>query len=527
MAELEWSPGTGAEVWAMLRGADVGDLATVRELVECRPALVNCCFAYRTPLHFAVREGRLEVAAYLLGQGADAVNMVDGDGFLRMARERHHDALVRLLEAHLLDKFGICPEGAEMAAAMRAGDVARALQVPGLLAVADQRGNRAIHWAVLLRRIDWVDALLELGAGLETQRPDGARPLQLVNGDYHFRGWRDVDAESAATPEEMLRHLLVRGAEMDICTASYLGDAARVKQLLAEDPGRANRTVDYVTYYLGSGSPLRNAAARGRKEVVEILLAAGADPNLREEGIAPRGAALYEAAAAGWHDIARLLLRHGADPNAAVESSADCLSRAIQNKDERMIELLRSYGARRPIHLIAYYGDTEALAAMREIPADPGAVASAAENGHDEFVRMILARWPQIASDVHCAGAKTRELTEYLFAAGMNPSHRDWQGATPLHEQAGRGDLRNAELYLHHGAELEARDDEWRSRPLGWAAREGKLDMVDFLLQHGALAAHPDDEDWATPLAWAESRGHQAVASRLREAIKPEFRPGS
>ena len=247
----------------MRQGSDAGDLVTVSELVERRPALVNCSFAFRTSLHSAVREGQLEVAAYLFTNGADAVNRAVGDGFRRMARERHHHAPVRRRETHLRETFCICPDGAEMAAAMRAGDFARALQVPGLSAVADQCGNRAIHWAVLRRRIDWVATLLEMGAVLETQRPDGARTLQLVKGGYRFRGWRGVDAESAATPEEMLRQLLVRGAEKDICTAPYLGDARRVKQLLAEDPGQANRTADDVTHAAQCG---RARTQRGRRD---------------------------------------------------------------------------------------------------------------------------------------------------------------------------------------------------------------------------------------------------------------------
>ena len=126
------------------RGGD--DLATERDLSERKPTLVNCNFAYRTRLHFAVREGRLDATAYLLTHGADAVNIVIGYGFVRMALERRHDALVRLLEARLRDHFGICPEGETTAAALRGG-----------------------LWAVPLRRIDWVDALLERGPGLETQ----------------------------------------------------------------------------------------------------------------------------------------------------------------------------------------------------------------------------------------------------------------------------------------------------------------------------------------------------------------------
>ena len=42
-----------------------------------------------------------------------------------------------------------------------------------------------------------------------------------------------------------------------------MGDLDRVRELLDQDPSLANRVSGYVTYYLGSGSPLRNAAANG------------------------------------------------------------------------------------------------------------------------------------------------------------------------------------------------------------------------------------------------------------------------
>ena len=43
------------------------------------------------------------------------------------------------------------------------------------------------------------------------------------------------------TFEEAVEHLRACGANCDICTAAYIGDIARVRQLLDEDPALANR----------------------------------------------------------------------------------------------------------------------------------------------------------------------------------------------------------------------------------------------------------------------------------------------
>src|SRR5262249_51553342 len=151
------------------------------------------------------------------------------------------------------------------------------------------------------------------------------------------------------TPAEVLGHLRARGAYVDICTAASIGDLSRVQKLLDEDPSLANRVSEYVTYYIGSGAPLKNAAARGHLEVVKLPLERGADPNLPEEGFAPHGHALFSAVYNGHYEIAKLLLDHGPSPSPPVESSADALSIAIRNSDQRMVELLCSYGSSRSV----------------------------------------------------------------------------------------------------------------------------------------------------------------------------------
>jgi len=297
-----------------------------------------------------------------------------------------------------------------------------------------------------------------------------------------------------------------------------MGNLDRVRELLDQDALLANRVSDYNSYYLGCGSPLRNAAARGHIEIVKLLLERGADPNLPQEHIAPRGHALYSAVYNGHHEIARLLLEKGAWPNAAVESSADALSIAIRNSDQKMIELLASYGAARPVHLLAYYGDIQTAAAVfaanPALADDADALANAAGEGHEAFVRLMLRYQPDLASRT-AIGAKTRELTGLLFEHGMNPSRPNWLGITPLHRFAQKGDLENAALFIDHGADLNARDEDIRSTPLAWAARSGKVPMVELLLSRGAKASLPGDPPWATPLAWATRRGHVQVVELL------------
>jgi ankyrin repeat protein len=114
--------------------------------------------------------------------------------------------------------------------------------------------------------------------------------------------------------------------------------------------------------------------------------------------------------------------------------------------------------------------------------------------------------------------AQPRALAEFLFERGMNASHSDWLGITPLHQFARRGDVENATLFLDHGADLHARDEDACSTPLGWAAKFGQAKMTELLLARGAAPNLPDDPPWARPLAWAERRGHNDVAAILRQA---------
>ena len=517
---LMWSAGTGTAVWEMFCACIAGDLVKVRGLVEKDPAIVRCHYHYRKPLYFAVRENRVEVAAFLLERDPDPTGLAVNDSLLDIARDRGCAEMTTLLETKLSERHGASSKGEPIAAAIRAHDLAQVRAIldasPELVQAGDTRGNQPIHWAVMTRQLDVIDELLARSADINAKRTDGARPIQLTNGDYHHRGWRDVPKDYPTSPRAVLDHLRTHGAFCDLCTAAHIGDLARVKELLDQDPSLANRPSDYVTYYACSGTAIRNAAAAGHLEIVKLLLERGADPNLPEEGIAPRGHALYSAATNGHFEVAKLLLEHGAYPNAEVESSADTLSRVISNGDQKMLDLLCSHGAARAVHLLAHYDDLQTAAAVfaanPALADDPGALGSAAS---EAFVRLMLRYVPDLPTRVSVV--KSREVNELLFAHGMNPSRPDWLGITPLHELARKGNVEAAGLFLDHGADLHARDEDICSTPLGWAAKFGQKQMVEFLLQRGAKPNLPDDPSWATPLAWATRRGHAEIVELLSE----------
>jgi ankyrin repeat protein len=455
--KLLWSAGRGTDVWALMRASAAGDLDTVRALITSDPSLARAHYAYRKPLYFAVRENRLDVARFLLEHDRNPLDLWIDDSPLEIARDRGYAEMERMLAGTLETKFNASPKGEPIAAALREHDLRRMCELldrePDLLTKGDRRSNQPIHWATMTRQLDAIDELLRRGADINARRMDSGLPVHLANGDYFYRGWRDVPANWPTTAAQVMAHLKSRGAYIDLTTACHTGDIERVRELLRQDASLANRVGDRLGYYLGAGAPLSNAAAVGRMDIVQLLLDHGADPNLPEEQIAPKGKALYSAVYNGHYEIAKLLLERGAHPNPPVESSGDALWISREwRPDKRMEQLLLSYGAK-----------------------------PAPEHTDED--------WPT--------------------------SEGNWLRITPLHQAARRGDLKEATQLIEAGADLTARDEHLRSTPLAWAAKFGQVEMVKFLLKNGAPKSLADDPSWATPLAWARRRGHEEIARLL------------
>jgi len=100
------------------------------------------------------------------------------------------------------------------------------------------------------------------------------------------------------------------------------GDAAKLRAMVEENPAIATARDDE------GETLLFHAAARGKADVAELLLAKGADPNAsNERGVTP----LHVAAQKGHAAVAKVLLARGANPNARTKEGATPLHAAADH----------------------------------------------------------------------------------------------------------------------------------------------------------------------------------------------------
>ena len=551
---LEWNMGVGRQVRATLVAAMDGNLAALRNLIEADPTLVDCNVRYREPLYFAVGNNHLDCARFLVDNGAE-VTYRSGDRThqrpIERVLDRGFNEIADLLKAAVEGQCNCLyiDEGETLAEYIRQRDLDKVIAHlnchPEHIRACDERGNVPIHWAVLTMNMPMVRSLLDRGADINATRPDGARPIDLVFGDYFFRR-RDVPPEALSENRVMLGYLLAHGAVYDLRTAASIGDTEEVRRQIAADPQVVHRLPEYFTWY--TGTALCNATLSGRNDIVHVLLDAGANPNQPEPGLAPRGSALIGAASQGNEELVRLLLAHGADPNGGVESSGNPCGRAV---NEKVRQLLVEAGGRFeeydnlggiPTSLleqmygyvpVRYFVDNHDATGLRTcLGESPERAVEAFEYvlGIRELMEVCLEVDPGLYEKatpdmvVNLADTPGFEEETARMARAVDLNKPNWLGRTVLHhiasgERSARvsGNLEIAQLLVRHGARLDLSDQDYSSTALGWAARTGQSEMVEYLLSDGAPLNAPFE--WATPLAWARRRNHPDIVNILEAAM--------
>ncbi len=302
--------------------------------------------------------------------------------------------------------------------------------------------------------------------------------------------------------------------------AAFAGAVPKVKMLLA-----AGALPDLRQE--GRYTPLMYAAWEGHTEVVRLLLEAGARPEavVGEEGgrrlptpyvlkenewpledEASEGmSALHFAAGRGHADIVRLLCKAGAAPDAIPENPSIAIS---------------------PLGLAVGSGSTETVKALLEAGANPNVATAefsplqrAVAIRSREMVRLLLAHGaspnavagevPPLHVAVHLPSA---ELVRLLLAAGADANAVEAAyGGNALHHARILGHAEIEKLLRRAGA-----TDEWPphgGKLLGLAVSEKRMDMVQELLPLVEDVNAPVGKMEYTPLMYAAHSG-------LPEAVK-------
>ncbi|CAG9789801.1 unnamed protein product [Diatraea saccharalis] len=226
------------------------------------------------------------------------------------------------------------------------------------------------------------------------------------------------------------------------------------------------------------------AALRGR--VTELLVSAGAGVNAADLW---RFTPLHEAAAKGKADIVRLLLKHGADPTRRNRDGLTPLQ-LVRTGDSDTADALRGDAA---LLDAAKRGDAPRARSMCTLIVDSCHVTFSGYNNLEVAEALLEAGAAVSARDkgglvpLHNAASYGHlELAALLLRAGTPPNAADRWGFTPLHEAAHKARTQLCALLLAHGADPYLKNQE------GQTALElaGAADVRSLLQDAMTGAAH-------------------------------------
>ena len=372
----------------------------------------------------------LEVARVLVERGAD-VNNVGWDGNNNLCApitlaswEGGLDMMRLLLDA------GADVSGAHGVAALETAASHNNIDRYNLL---EEYGAPVSAWSLVeMGLTDRIIQLVERDPGLLTQRDDNGYTLLQT-----------AVARGSSNPalmesgREIVRALVRSGAEMDAFTAAAMNAVDSLSRILTRDPGAADSRLANGT------NPVCFAAWSGSHQALEMLLKAGADPNVSYgNAMSPlRRAAFYDDT-----ESCRLLLEHGAVPSDLAMNAA-----AWRNKDPECVKLLLDYGGNpNPAHddfgainWAAWEAQTEAVKALLDRGADPNHRAPAwAGAGPLHFAAFAGSRAPT---------ERVTGTVTALLDAGSDINLTDENGSTPLDAAIDRENHTAADLLREHG----------------------------------------------------------------------------
>ncbi|MCC6695463.1 MAG: ankyrin repeat domain-containing protein [Candidatus Hydrogenedentes bacterium] len=171
---------------------------------------------------------------------------------------------------------------------------------------------------------------------------DRPRLLDLLRNQPELMAKRSENGESPLLyaayrgHRDLVEVLIEFGAEPDIFEAATLGDVTRVSRILKGDASQARALS-------GDGwTALHLAAHFDQREAALLLLDRGANVNASssDTSLAPRNTPLHAACASSRYEMALMLLENGANPDAAQANGMTPLHIAAAGPNPAIVQLL-------------------------------------------------------------------------------------------------------------------------------------------------------------------------------------------
>ncbi|HIJ73886.1 MAG TPA: hypothetical protein HPP83_07275 [Candidatus Hydrogenedentes bacterium] len=513
--------------------------ALVKLLLAHSPALDAADCDGRTPLHAAAEAGYTKVTEILLDAGAD-VNFTArcdiSEGYalcgypptrvsqgptlesgltpLHLAARQSHLAAVRLLLSRGADPNGTTETGwTPLHLAVRACD--------GALSTPPNSSKDAV-----------VELLISRGADVNVRDPRGLTPLLRATGEWKWpvagllvEKGADVRASLPRDAPVAERH--GAGATALHC-AAYHGNMDMVERLLAAGADVNAGAGDPV------GTPLLHTVSAYQWDpiIADFLIEHGADVNAADEdGHTP----LLSAASAGKHEVVEFLIERDADVNIADEDGHTPLLAAAGRYDAwgreawARVELLIAHGA--DVCVQETSGRTVLHYAVKSPPFETverllglGVDINAGDGKPSGTALHALAVQYSCDWRGHIETEQLLRHTTFLLDSGAKVDARDARGQTPMHNAARAGNMRVMELLLGNGADINDRDN-LGIVPLQCVGNHGvcsygydNVETFKFMVARGAdmrLASH----NQITSL-------HLAARASLRDRLAARTRSG-
>ena len=306
----------------------------------------------------------------------------------------------------------------------------------------------------------------------------------------------------AVLRERLSRRFALRDGVTEILEAAKDGDLTRVSAEIARDPALARGSNDT------GDTPLHLAAERGHLDLVNVLIAAGADVDaVRSDGYRP----VHSALLSSWRAkvpreraraIADTLFAHGSRYTIYLAAVLDdkAYVRDALARDSSLANF-EDTCHRRPISAAAERNDLEMVKLLLENGADPNLPEEGAPRGH--------ALWTAVYH-------RRRELARLLVEHGADPNAMVESSGTPMTHALKDPDL--YELLVSHGGihDRGARDE------LGRMIGDRDFTGVERMLKaHPALIAE-DSMFWSEGILSGPSNGgdHEMLALLIRHGAR-------